>query len=135
MKVRFINKISLVEKALFMRSKTEDFLVELENLDIQKNLPRSFELYEEYSQRNINDTIRIRRENFDKADLNAKREREVEVEREIKDFRTWLEETKNLESSTAHYYSTSLKSLLIGLPVGVHVACLFGTILDTQTKA
>lgn len=117
-----------------MRSETEDFLVELEAFDIQKSLPRSFELHEEYSQRNINETIRTRRENFDKADFKTKRELETEVEREIKDFCNWLEDTKNLESNTAHYYSTSLKSLLIGLPIGVQIAHLFSTILDTQVK-
>ena len=51
-----------------MQSKADDFLAELEAYDIEQRHPRSFELYEEYSQRPIADTIRIRRENFDKAD-------------------------------------------------------------------
>jgi len=101
---------------------------------IQERRPRSFELYEEYSQRTIADTIRIRRENFDKADLKDKRELQTKVEREIKNFRTWLKETKNLEPTTAHHYSASLKSLLLGLPAGVQVARLFGTILDKPAK-
>ena len=117
-----------------MQSKTGEFIAELEAYDIQEHHPRSFELYEEYSHRIITDTIRICRENFDKADLKAKRELQTKVEREVKNFRTWLVETKNLESSTAHYYSASLKSLLLGLPAGVHVARLFGTILDKPAR-
>jgi len=117
-----------------MRSKTEDFMVELEAYDIQKSRPRSFKLYEEYSQRNIAETIRIRKENFDKANLKTRRELEIEVEREVENFRIWLKETKNLDASTAHYYSVGLKSLLLGLPIGVQVAWLFGTILDTQAR-
>jgi len=109
-------------------------MAELEAYDIQEPHRRSFELYEEYSQRTIADTIRIRRENFDKADLKAKGELLAEVEREVKNFRTWLEETKTLERTTAHYYSVSLKSLLLGLPVGVQVARLFGTIMDKSAR-
>ncbi len=111
-----------------MQSKTGESMAELEMCDIQEPCLRSFELYEEYSKRTIADVIRIRRENFGKTDLKAKRELLAEVEREVKNFRTWLEEAKNLEPVTAHYYSISLKSLLLGLPVGVQVARLFGTI-------
>jgi len=114
-----------------MQSKADDFLAELEVHDIGQRHPRSFELYEEYSQRPIADTIRIRRENFDKADVKDKRQILKEVEREVKNFRTWLKEKRNLEPTAAHYYSTSLKSLLLGLPVGVQIALLFDTILDT----
>jgi len=117
-----------------MRSKTGEFVPELEAYDVQERRPRSFELYEEYTQRTIAKTIRIRRENFDKTDLKTKRELQTEVEREVKNFRTWLEETKNLETTTAHYYSASLKSLLLGLPLGVQVAQLFDIILDTQAR-
>jgi len=130
----FINKIYRVEEASLMRSKTGEFVAELEAYDVQERRPRSFELYEEYTQRTIAKTIRIRRENFDKTDLKAKRELQTEVEREVKNFRTWLEETKNLETTTAHYYSASLKSLLLGLPVGVQVAQLFDIILDPQGR-
>jgi hypothetical protein len=116
-----------------MQSKTEE-LTELKSHYVESQHPRSFKLYEEYSQRTILDTIRIRRENFDKADTDAKRELHIEVEGEVKNFRTWLEENKNLEHSTAHYYSTSLKSLLLGLPVGVQVAQLFSIILDAHAR-
>jgi hypothetical protein len=118
----------------FMESETGEFVAELEAYDMQVCHPRSFELYEEYSQRTIADTIGIRRERFAKADLKAKRELLTEVEREVKNFRAWLEEAKNLDPITAHYYSTSLKSLLLGLPVGVQVARLFGTALDAQAR-
>ncbi len=117
-----------------MQSKTEELNAKLEAYDIQECRPRSFELYEEYSQRSIADTIRMCRENFEKADLRAKRELETIVETEVRDFRMWLEETKNLEPTTAHYYSTGLKSLLLGLPIGVRIAQLFGAVLDTRIR-
>ncbi|MBE0519437.1 hypothetical protein IBX35_00140 [Candidatus Bathyarchaeota archaeon] len=117
-----------------MQSKTGEFVTELESYDIEESHLKSFELYEEYSQRIIADTIRIRRENFAKTDLKAKRELQIKVEREVKNFRTWLEETKNLEPNTAYYYSVSLKSLLLGLPVGVQVARFFGTIMDKLAR-
>ena len=109
-------------------------MTEVEAHDIEESHLRSFELYEEYSERTIADTIRICRENFAKIDLKAKRELLAEVEREVKNFRTWLEETKNLEPNTAHYYSVSLKSLLLGLPVGVQVARFFGTIMEKLAR-
>jgi len=117
-----------------MQSKTGEFVAELEAHDIEESHLRSFELYEEYSQRTIADTIRIRTENFAKTDLKAKRELQIKVEREVKNFRTWLEETKNLERTAAHYYSVSVKSLLLGLPVGVQVARFFGTIMDKLAR-
>jgi len=113
-----------------MQSKTDDFLAELEVYDIEERHPRSFELYEEYTQRTIADIIRRRRENFEKTDLKASGELLIEVEREVKSFRTWLEETKNLDPTIAYYIAVSLKSLLFGLPVGMQVAQLFDTILD-----
>lgn len=117
-----------------MQSKTDDFLAELEAYDIEERHPRSFEFYEEYSQRPIADTIRGRRENFEKAGFTSKRQLLSEVEREVKSFRTWLEETKNLDPMVAYYIAVSLKSLLFGLPAGVQVAQLFSTILDKQVR-
>ena len=78
----------------------------------------------------MTDTIRTRREKLVKTNRMAKQELFAEVEREVEDFRNWLIETKNLETTTAHYYSVSLKSLLLGIPVGVQVAQLFDTILE-----
>jgi len=117
-----------------MQSETEDFLSELEACDIQGTYPRIFELYEEYSQRSITDTIRTRRENFEKADIESKRELEKKVEREVNNFRVWLEKVKNLQSDTAYYYSTSLKSLLLGLPISLQIACFFDVILSKQAR-
>lgn len=117
-----------------MQSKTGQFIAELEAGKMQELRPKSFELYEEYSQRPIADTIRTRIENFNEADLEARRELLTEVEREVTDFRIWLEETKNLERTNAHYYSVSLKSLLLGLPVGVQIAQLFSTAIDTSVR-
>lgn len=119
-----------MRKLALMQPETEEFMAEIEAHDVQERRPRSFELFEEYSQRTIADTIRICRENFEKADAKARRELLKEVEREVNDFRAWLEETKNFEPTTAHHYSVSMKSLLLGLPVGVQVAQLFDAILD-----
>jgi hypothetical protein len=113
-----------------MQSKNEEFTAELEAYDRQKKEPRSFGLYEEYSRRNIMEIIRTRRDNYEKANIETKRKLEAEVEAEVAGFSIWLEETKNLESVTAHYYAVSLKSLLLGLPIGVKIAQLFSVILD-----
>jgi hypothetical protein len=117
-----------------MHSETEDFLVEIEPFDIHKSHPKSFELYEEYSQKEIINTIVTRRDVFEKADPKIKAELEKEAEREVNDFRIWLEKVKFLDTYTAHYYSVSLKSLLLGLPVGIQVAYLFDTIINTLDK-
>jgi hypothetical protein len=126
----FTTKISFSPKAFLMQSKSEEFPAELETYGIQKREPRSFGLYEEYSRRNIMETIRKRRDNYERADVETKRKLEAEVEAEVAGFSIWLEETKNLESVTAHYYAVSLKSLLLGLPTGVKIAELFSIILD-----
>jgi hypothetical protein len=117
-----------------MQSKTDEFLAELEAYDIEQRHLSNFELYEEYSQRTIADTIRRRRENFRKAGFRIKRGLLTEVEREVKNFRTWLEENKNLGPAIAYYYAVSLKSLLLGLPIGMQAAQLFGTILDRHAR-
>ncbi|MGB9714162.1 MAG: hypothetical protein ACPLZC_04180 [Candidatus Bathyarchaeales archaeon] len=99
-----------------MQSKTDDFLAELEAYEIEERHPRSFELYEEYSHKLIADTIKVRRENFEKANSATKKQLLNEVEIEIKRFRSWLEETKKLDPTIAYYIAVSLKSLLFGLP-------------------
>jgi hypothetical protein len=126
----FISNISCLYKAFLMQSKNEEFTAELETYDTQRREPRSFRLYEEYSRRNIVETIRTRRDSYERADMETKRKLEIEVEAEVAGFSIWLEETKNLESVTAHYNAVSLKSLLLGLPLGVKVAQLFSVILD-----
>lgn len=117
-----------------MYSETEDFLVEIEPLDTQKNRPRSFELYEEYSRKEIFDTIVTRRDVFEKADPKTKGELEKEAEREVNSFRVWLEKVKSFDTRTAHYYSVSLKSLLLGLPMCIQIAYLFDTIISTLDR-
>jgi hypothetical protein len=126
----FTSNISSSHKAFLMQLKNEEFMAELEAYDTQKREPRSFRLYEEYSSHNINETIKTRRDNYERANMETKRKLEIEVEAEVAAFSTWLEETKNLESITAHHYAVSLKSLLLGLPVGLEVAQLFSVILD-----
>ena len=126
----FISNISSSHKAFVMQVKNEEFTVELETYDTQKREPRSFRLYQEYSSRNIMETIKTRRDNYDRANMETKRKLEIEVETEVAGFSIWLEEIKNLESITAHYYAISLKSLFLGLPIGLEVAQLFSVILD-----
>jgi hypothetical protein len=126
----FTSNISCSHKAFAMQSKNEEFTAEIETYGTQKREPRSFRLYEGYSSRNINETIKTRRDNYESANMETKRKLEIEVEAEVAGFSIWLEETKNLESITAHYYAISLKSLLLGLPTGLEVAQLFSVILD-----
>ena len=113
-----------------MQSRTEDFSVELEAYGTRKSKPKSFELYEEYSRRDIAETIQICKDAYEKADLQAREELETEVEIEVENFQIWLELVKKIAPFAAHYYSVSLKSLLLGLPIGVKVARLFDVVLE-----
>ena len=113
-----------------MQSRTEDFSVELEAHGTFKSKPKSFELYEEYSRRDIGETIQTRKDAYEKADLQARKELETEVEMEVENFHEWLESLKQFAPLVAHYYSVSLKSLLLGLPIGVHIAQFFDVVLE-----
>jgi hypothetical protein len=113
-----------------MESKTDEFFAELEVSEEKEKTPKSFALFEEYSHTEIAETIRLRKANYEKADEEAKMKMWNEVEVEVSSFGSWLERTKNLEPVMAYYCSLSLKSLLLGLPTGVQIACLFGIILD-----
>lgn len=112
-----------------MRPQTGE-LPEPVRLEIQKETPKTFILFEEYSQRDIFETIKTRRLEYEKATRERRKELEDEVEVEVKNFRMWLVESKKLELSSAHYYATALKGLLLGLPTGVQIAQLFSTVLD-----
>jgi hypothetical protein len=114
-----------------MQSKTDGFLAELEALKTEKKT-RSFDLYEEYSQCDIEETIRRSRINYEKANVETRRQNETIVKNEVEAFRAWLEEIKHFKATEAYYYSISLKSLLLGLPIGVQVAKLFNEILERQ---
>jgi hypothetical protein len=113
-----------------MRPQTEELTSESVVVETQKRIPRSFKLYEDYSQSDILDTIRTRRSDYDKATQERRKELEDEVEVEVENFCRWLVETKRFEPSTAHFYAVALKSLLLGLPIGVQVAQLFSIVLD-----
>jgi biopolymer transport protein ExbB/TolQ len=115
-----------------MQSKIEETTTELEVFDAQKKQPRSCQLYQEYSQCDIDETVRRRRTGYEKADKETKRKLEREVEKEVEDFHLWLEQNKNLQRTTALYCSISLKSLLLGLPTGMQIAQLFDIILKGQ---
>jgi hypothetical protein len=118
-----------------MQSKKEfEFIIDLEAYDTENAYPLSFGLYEEYSQRNVAETTRTRRENFEKADLKTKRELAAQAENEVESFRVWLQDIKYLESSVAHNYSVSLKSLLLGLPAGMQIARLFDIVMNKHIR-
>jgi hypothetical protein len=112
-----------------MQSRTEDLHVEIEAYTSLKKQLKSFQLYEEYSQKDIVDTIQKRKEAYEKADLQAREELETEVEIEVENFQIWLESVK-FAPFAAHYLSVSLQSLLLGLPIGVRIAQLFDAVLD-----
>jgi hypothetical protein len=116
-----------------MHSETEEFIAEVEISKAPQRIPRSFALYEEYSHMEMAQTIKMRKDSYEKADLQAKRRLEKDVQQEVHDFCQWLEQTQDMEHNSAHYYATSLKSILLGLPTGVQIAQLFGTILDRNS--
>ncbi|HXX88158.1 MAG TPA: hypothetical protein VEH86_06930 [Candidatus Acidoferrum sp.] len=113
-----------------MESETEGFQVEVEADAPPKKKLKSFNFFEEYSQRNIAETIQARRDAYERADVLAREELEAEAEIDVENFRIWLEIVKKLPSFTAHYYSISLKSLLFGLPNGIQIAQLFDSVLE-----
>ena len=113
-----------------MESKTEDFQAEFKAYVPAERKLKGFELYEEYSQRDIVETIQGRRDAYVKADPHARDELGTEVEIEVENFQIWLELVKKFAPPVAYYYSVSLKSLLLGLPLGVTVAQLFDVVLE-----
>jgi len=130
----FTNKISQVQKALFMQSKTDERVAETNACEIHGSQPTSFGLYEEYSQRDMDETTRTRQEVYERADYQAREDLRTEVEIEVENLHIWLNETKKLEPFAAHYCSVSLKSLLLGLPIGKHVAMLFDIALERKDR-
>lgn len=125
----FINKIFPTWKALLMQPEAKEFMAVVERIDRQEAMPKSCELYEEFSQRSISDIIQLRQEEYGKADVEKRKRLEIAVDEEIEDFFVWLSEIKNLEPTIAHYYGVSLKSLLLGFEFGQKIAELFDTVL------
>jgi len=117
-----------------MQSKTDEFITELEVSEQKEKTSKSFALFEEYSHADLAETIRLRKVKYEKADEEAKMKMRNEVEAEVIRYGSWLEQTKDLEPTMAYYCSLSLKSLLLGLPTGVQVACLFGMVLDGKLE-
>jgi len=87
-------------------------------------------LYELYSSCSIEETVRDRKDRYDKADDENRKKIEKDVNIEVEGFSIWLEETKNLNPLSAHSVAVSLKSLLLGLPIGLSMAKLFDIILS-----
>lgn len=116
---------------MLMRAETESFIAEIEEEKPQRT-PSSFALYEEYSHTEMAKTITIRKDSYEKAGLEERRRLEEKAQQEVDNFYQWLEQTKNIEDTWAHYCAISLKSILLGLPIGVQIAYLFGTILEQK---
>jgi hypothetical protein len=113
-----------------MQSKSEEPLVELKADDDLEERTPAMRLYELYSRCNIAETVRNRRDKYDKADALTRKKIGKDVNMEVEGFGIWLEETKSLSPLDAHSYAVSLKSLLLGLPIGLSMAELFNVILD-----
>lgn len=113
-----------------MQSEIQEFVSVLGGYNIRKGYLRGFELFEEFSGRSVVKTIEERRARFNGGDPEISRQ----MEKEVESFSDWLEEVKGFQSTTAYYYSISLKSLLAGLPVGIAVGLLFGIILYAQDE-
>lgn len=113
-----------------MESKTEEFLTGTCAVESRGDRPANFRLYEEYIGGSLQATICSRRERFRKADVDSRRRLEAAVDVEIEGFRVWLVRVKNFEDEAAAYCAVSLKSLLLGLPVGLQVAELFDIIMS-----
>jgi hypothetical protein len=117
-----------------MQSKTDEFVAEIEAIEIGEKVPKSISLYEEFSHKDIAETVRIRRSNYEKADDRTRMKMFIDVEAEVMSFGTWLEQTKDFERDMAYHFSQSVKSLLLGLPTGLQIAYLFGVVLDKKFK-
>lgn len=113
-----------------MQSKTDYMIADLDSLIPAKYHVGCFRLFEEFSHRPITEIIKDRRAIYERADSQARKEIEANANTEISDFRTWLKSVRKFTPQAAHYYSVSLKSLLIGLPTGVQIAQLFNAILE-----
>jgi hypothetical protein len=114
-----------------MESETTEFTAEIAVERKEKAL-RSFVFYEEYSHKEIGETIRSRRVNFEIANDLTRMKIVSEVEAEVAGFGAWLQQSKGLEPIVAYYCSRSLKSLLLGIPTGVHIARLFDITLEKK---
>ena len=115
-----------------MESETRELKTVIGVSDSRGHYPRSFALFEEYSGVSIDSTVTERRKKFAAADLTGRRKMSFETEKEVDDFSEWLLQVKGFDSSSAHFHAVSLKSLLIGLPVGVQFAEMFGALLDRR---
>jgi hypothetical protein len=113
-----------------MESKTEEFLTSTYTVESRGDRPANFRLYEEYSGCSLQATISSRREQYGKTDVDSRRRLEAAVDEEIEGFRVWLVRVKNFEDDTAIHCAISMKSLLLGLPVGLQVAHLFDIIMS-----
>jgi hypothetical protein len=123
----FIKEIIENMKAQLMESEIQDFPDFLPEGDIRREYLRNFELFEEFNGKSTSEIYKERCIGFNHVSFQAKKQ----VEQEIQDFSDWLVEVKGFNPNTAHYYAASLKSLLLGLPVGIEIGLLFGIILHT----
>jgi hypothetical protein len=112
-----------------MQSRT-DFGLEIETGNSRKRHLNSLELYEEFKHKDVSGTTCIRQKNFSRAGCAEKRKLEVQVDNETRRFRSWLVETKNLDDEIARYCSLSIRSLILGMPMGEQIAQFFDLIIN-----
>jgi len=91
-----------------MEPEINEFLESIPTKNTRKSYLRGLELFEEFSNRTVSKTIKMRRENLAGNDLKVRRQLEREVER----FFVWLQEEKKLSQNTAYSACVAIKSLL-----------------------
>lgn len=115
-----------------MEEQAEEIVSEMKESRLRKK-PVSFTLYEEYSQTSMSETFTKRKNRYEKATCEERNRLEKQVEIEIATFRKWLETTKSLKGNESYYCALSLKSLLLGLPIGIQIAQLFNMVLGIRS--
>lgn len=87
------------------------------------------ELYVMFRAKSVGEVLGTRQQDFAEASGEEKTAMIEDVKNEIAAFCFWLIETKDFDAGTAHYYSMSVKSQLLGLPAADSFAELFNLIL------
>ncbi len=119
----------LRKKHVNMQPETAECLQRLEVYDFDSVCYHGFRLFEEFSGQTIDKTISRSRRAFEKADSVTRRHQLKRVETDLANFSHWLVKSKGVNRFLAHYYTTSLKSVLLGLATGVELGLLFGFVL------
>ena len=131
---RFINKIFLGQRVLVMDNVADEPTILVVSVDNEKIVLRNLELFEEFSQHDIAETVKLRRKEYAEASAVMREKLASIVDEEIESFSVWLSKTRNFEPMIAHYYAVSLRSLLTGLTFGRNLAELFEVALTGKIE-